>query len=220
MRAGPSRDDGAMRITGLVVTTADVAATSEAWERLGVDLAVEIVSGDPGLTAVVLAVEDVAATERLLQRRGLSGDAGGFDLGGTTWRLAPASEARQREGLALDHVVVTSGDAVRAAADFGARLGLDLRLDRHTDFGYQGLFLRCADAIVEVVVPQNPPSGRDAFSGLAWRCEDIAATRARLVDAGVEVSELRRGRKPGTTVATVRDRDLAVPTLLIGPVAD
>ena len=40
-------------------------------------------------------------------------------------------------------------------------------------------------------------------------------TRERLVAGGVEVSEVRTGRKPGTRVATVRDRALGTPTLLI-----
>lgn len=210
-----------MRITGLVVSTPDVAATRAAWHRLDVaGLDVEIVDGDPGLAAVVLGVDDVTATERLFQRRGLRGDATGFDLGGTHWRLvpAPADDAASPGALVLDHVVVTSSDAVRATADFGGRLGLDLRLDRVTDFGYHGLFFRCADAVVEVVVPQDVPTGPDVLSGLAWRCADLDATHARLA-AATEVSEIRPGRKPGTRVATVRDRALAVPTLLIGPAA-
>lgn len=206
-----------MRITGLVVSTADPEATRAAWSRLDVGLEVEVVAGEPGLDAVLVAVEDVAATERLWRRRGLVGDAAGFDLAGTTWRLAPLAPL-PAHGLDLDHVVVTSGDAVRAAADFGARMGLDLRLDRRTEFGYHGLFFRCGDSVVEVVVPNDPPAGPDRFGGLAWRC-DVAVTRERLVAHGVEVSEVRDGRKPGTLVATVRDRALAVPTLLIGPSA-
>jgi hypothetical protein len=116
-------------------------------------------------------------------------------------------------------VVVTSPDAVEATAEFGGRLGLDLRLDRNTDFGYRGLFFGCDEAVVEVIVPHEAPPGVATFGGLAWRC-DVEATRTRLRAAGVEVSQVRRGRKPGTCVATVRDRDLAVPTLLVGALAD
>ena len=71
-----------MRITGLTITSPDVAATQDAWRRLGtLDRGIEVTPGEGGLAAVVLGVDDVAATERLLQRRGLDGDAGGFDLG-------------------------------------------------------------------------------------------------------------------------------------------
>jgi len=205
-----------VRITGFVVSTPDVESTATAWKRLGAS-GVELVPGDPALAAVKLSVDDVDATSRLLQRRGLTVQDGEVDLGGTAWRLVEDVEATAA-GLQLDHVVVRSADSVRATADFGGRLGLDLRLDRDTDFGFRGLFFRCGDAVVEVVVPHDPHEGPDTFGGLAWRC-DVAATRERLISGGVEVSEVRQGRKPGTCVATVRDRDLAVPTLLVGPTA-
>lgn len=206
-----------MRITGLTITSPDVAATQDAWRRLGtLDREIEVQSGEGGLAAVVLGVDDVAATERLLQRRGLDGDASGFDLGGLTWRLAPFVEGEGSTDLVLDHVVVRTGDAERAAADLGARVGLDLRLDRRlTEHGFRGLFFRCGDAVVEVAAPIEPTGEPDSFGGLAWRSADIEATRERLVAGGVEVSEVRTGRKPGTRVATVRQRALGTPTLLI-----
>jgi len=53
--------------------------------------------------------------------------------------------------LGLDHVVVSTEDPERAAALYGARLGLDMALDRsHPDWG-QLMFFRCGDLIVEVV---------------------------------------------------------------------
>ena len=51
----------------------------------------------------------------------------------------------------MDHVVVATGDPERAAALYGARLGLDMALDRsHPDWG-RLMFFRCGDLIVEVV---------------------------------------------------------------------
>lgn len=226
-----------MQIIGLTVTAPDVDATQQAWRRLGpAGVAVEVASGEPGLAAVTLGVDDVTATERLLQRRGLAGDAAGFDLGGTVWRLAPtpgdegggpaprADRAVADRAVAdspvvdspvVDHVVVVTGDAERATATFGARLGLDLRLDRDTGHGFRGLFFRCGDAVVEVIVPSDPPQGPDTFGGVAWRVADLDATRERLTADRVELSEAREGRKPGTRVTTVRDPALAVPTLLV-----
>ncbi|WP_223277709.1 VOC family protein [Janibacter sp. YB324] len=209
-----------MRISGLTITSPDVAATQDAWRRLGtLDREIEVTPGEGGLAAVVLGVDDVAATERLLQRRGLVGDADGFDLGGLTWRLAPFVEGEgipSSTDLVLDHVVVRTGDAERAAADLGARVGLDLRLDRRLmEHGFRGLFFRCGDAVVEVAAPIEPTGDPDSFGGLAWRSANIEATRERLVAGGVEVSEVRTGRKPGTRVATVRDRALGTPTLII-----
>ena len=51
---------------------------------------------------------------------------------------------------AMDHVVVSTSDPERAAALYGARLGLDMALDRsHPDWG-RLMFFRCGDLIVEV----------------------------------------------------------------------
>ena len=129
--------------------------------------------------------------------------------------LSPANAAAPV--LALDHVVVSTEDPERAAALYGARLGLDMALDRSfRDWG-QLMFFRCGDLVVEVV--KRPVAGadlaHDKLWGLSWRVADIAATRARLVSAGVDVSEVRAGRKPGTRVVSVRDGTCGIHTLLL-----
>jgi catechol 2,3-dioxygenase-like lactoylglutathione lyase family enzyme len=118
---------------------------------------------------------------------------------------------------ALDHVVVSTEDPERAAALYGARLGLEMALDRsHKDWG-QLMFFRCGDLIVEIV--HRPVAGadrtHDKLWGLSWRVADIAATRARLLVAGINVSEVRAGRKPGTRVASVRGGACGIHTLLL-----
>jgi catechol 2,3-dioxygenase-like lactoylglutathione lyase family enzyme len=119
--------------------------------------------------------------------------------------------------IGLDHVVVSTEDSERAAALYGARLGLDMALDRtHQDWG-QLMFFRCGDLIVEVV--RRPVAGgdatRDKLWGLSWRVGDIDAARARLIGAGIEVSEVRHGRKPGTRVMSVRSGTCGVQTLFL-----
>jgi catechol 2,3-dioxygenase-like lactoylglutathione lyase family enzyme len=120
---------------------------------------------------------------------------------------------------AMDHVVISTADPERAAALYGARLGLDMALDRsHPDWG-RLMFFRCGDLIVEVTHrPGKPVDGaQDKLRGMCWRVADIDATRARLATAGVDVSEIRTGRKPGTRVMTVRNGTCGVPTLLVQP---
>jgi catechol 2,3-dioxygenase-like lactoylglutathione lyase family enzyme len=119
--------------------------------------------------------------------------------------------------LGLDHVVVSTEDPERAAALYGARLGLDLALDRSHQAWGQLMFFRCGDLIVEVV--HRPVAGgdraHDKLWGLSWRVADIEAARARLAAAGLDVSEVRAGRKPGTRVMSVRDGTCGIHTLLL-----
>ena len=117
----------------------------------------------------------------------------------------------------LDHVVISTEDPERAAALYGARLGLDLALDRSRPDWGQLMFFRCGDLIVEIV--RRPVAGADAAHdklwGLSWRVDDIDATRARLLAAGIDVSEVRQGRKPGTRVVSLRDGTCGIHTLLL-----
>lgn len=118
---------------------------------------------------------------------------------------------------AMDHVVVSTADPDRAAALYGARLGLDMALDRsHPEWG-RLMFFRCGDLIVEVTSKpgKTDETKPDRLRGICWRVLDIDATHARLSAAGVDVSEVRIGRKPGTRVMTVKSGTCGVPTLLV-----
>jgi catechol 2,3-dioxygenase-like lactoylglutathione lyase family enzyme len=118
---------------------------------------------------------------------------------------------------AMDHVVVATADPERAAALYGARLGLDMALDRsHPDWG-RLMFFRCGDLIIEVVhrPGKDVDPVHDKLWGLSWRVADIDATLARLASSGVDASEVRTGRKPGTRVVTVRSSTCGIPTLLV-----
>lgn len=117
----------------------------------------------------------------------------------------------------LDHVVVSTEDPERAAALYGARLGLDMALDRtHQDWG-QLMFFRCGDLIVEVVrrTVAGGDADHDKLWGVTWRVDDIDAARKRLMADGIEVSDVRVGRKPGTRVMSVRSGTCRVQTLLL-----
>ena len=116
----------------------------------------------------------------------------------------------------MDHVVVSTTDPERAAALYGARLGLDMALDRsHPDWG-RLMFFRCGDLIVEVAHrPGKDVGPTDSLHGISWRIANADATRARLLAAGLDVSEVRTGRRPGTRVMTVKSGTCGVPTLLL-----
>ena len=199
-----------------------------------------------GLTSMAFRVGDIAKMHRRLERLALKPEpiaeveSKDTDSGGTlTWKrtraatemtrgvrmffleLAQARPPSAATGpapiLALDHVVVSTEDPERAAALYGARLGLDMALDRsHQEWG-QLMMFRCGDLIVEVV--RRPVAGadqnRDKLWGLSWRVADIDATRTRLVASGIDVSEVRAGRKPGTRVMSVRNGACGIHTLLL-----
>jgi catechol 2,3-dioxygenase-like lactoylglutathione lyase family enzyme len=130
--------------------------------------------------------------------------------------LVPEAEAV----MGLDHVVIRTPDPERAVALYGARLGLDLRLDRsNPEWGARLMFFRCGDLIVEIAhdLKAGVSSGPDKLWGLSWRVPDAGSAHARLAAAGLDVSELRPGRKPGTRVFTVRDKTCGVPVLVLEP---
>ncbi|OAF11297.1 VOC family protein [Bradyrhizobium neotropicale] len=198
-------------LASLCFRVADIGKMHRRLERVALrpDPVAEVESSDPDTGAAMHWKRTRAATEltrgvrmfflELAEERPLSAATG----------VAPFD--------ALDHVVVATEDSERAAALYGARLGLDLALDRsHHDWG-QLMFFRCGDLVVEVV--RRPVAGGDLMHdrlwGLSWRVADIEATRTRLISAGLDVSEVRNGRKPGTRVMTVRNGTCGIQTILL-----
>lgn len=118
----------------------------------------------------------------------------------------------------LDHVVITTPNPDRALGVYGAKLGLDLRLDRsNPDWKVRQLFFRCGDGLVEFAAGlQRPVSDDpDRFGGLAWQVDDIDAAHARIASAGFDISDVKTGRKPGTRVFTIRSGIASAPDLVI-----
>jgi len=130
-----------------------------------------------------------------------------------------ASRTAEPAIAGLDHLVVRTPAPERAFALYGARLGLDLRLDRtHSEWGARLQFFRCGDAILEIAHGLGQAGdGPDSLWGLSWRAEDADAAHARIVAAGFDCSEVRTGRKPGTRVFTVRDAPAGIPTIVVQP---
>lgn len=183
----------------------------------------------PGLKSLVFAAPDIDAMHRRAERVGLAPEAisssapRGFRFnserthGVRLFAVEPGGAAPASPPAAvigLDHVVIRTGAADRAAALYGARLGLDMRLDREVR-GSRLMFFRCGDAIVEIAVDPRLGADADQLWGLSWRVADADSSRERLASAGLDVSEVRTGAKPGTRVFTIRDGNCGVPTLMI-----
>ena len=202
-----------------------------------------------GLASLAFRVSDVARMHRRLSRLGLDpepvteagsrDDINGAALNWMRTRAAtsathgirhffmqmadqrPRSPVLSPSGITgLDHVVIGTPSPDRAAALYGARLGLDMALDRtNPDWGVRLMFFRCGDMILEIAhsLKAGVGDGPDSFRGLSWRATDAQATQQRLSAAGFDVSEAKAGRKPGTKVFTVRNRTGGVPTIMIQP---
>jgi len=139
---------------------------------------------------------------------------------------APVSGAAAVTGL--DHVVIRTPDPDAARAFYADGLGLRLALDRRFEsWGVRLLFFRVGGVTVELAASLaagegdapavGPEAGTDELWGLSWQVGDAEVARARLAAAGLDVSPVRAGRKPGTRVLTVHDAPAGVPTLMIEP---
>jgi catechol 2,3-dioxygenase-like lactoylglutathione lyase family enzyme len=123
------------------------------------------------------------------------------------------------DAVAIDHVVVRTAVPERAIALWRDRVGLRLALDREFPARrLRLLFFRSGGITLEYAspLPASPgPAGDDRLYGVSYRVRDLAARREVLLAAGVDVSELRPGMRPGTTVVTMRSGTAGVPTLLL-----
>lgn len=188
-------------------------------------------SGAPGLHSMSFATSDAAKAATLLERRAVKAERDGdtltLDANGVAIEVAaaageaPSPFTDDETGCvsALDHVVVRTPHPDRAVAFYGGRLGLDLRLDRsNPEWGARLLFFRCGDLVVEIAhdLKKGVSDAPDHLWGLSWRVPDIAKANARLKSAGLDVSETRPGRRPGSHVFTVKNGTEGVPTIFIG----
>ena len=116
----------------------------------------------------------------------------------------------------LDHIVINTNDAdgfINIYQDiFNIRLALD-RIIEH--WKSRMLFFRVNKTTIEVIEKKDDKDPNDSLWGLAWEVESIKDAHERLVSKGVEVTEIKKGLKENTLVATIKSHTHNVPTLLI-----
>ena len=214
---GCQAEGGRLRVGNVGVTIEDHASTAQ-------------------LSAMVFATASLDKAQRLLERRAVPSERDGDRLILSTQathqvpiamieRVAmpePSPLLKSSEAASitsLDHVVVRTPNPERAIALYAGRLGLDLRLDRsNPDWGSRLLFFRCGDLVVAIAhdLKKGVSDAPDRLWGLSWRVPDVAKAQARLTASGLDVTEPRDGRRPGSQVFSVKDRTEGVPTLVIG----
>jgi catechol 2,3-dioxygenase-like lactoylglutathione lyase family enzyme len=214
---GRKAEDGRLRVGNVGLVIEDHASTAQ-------------------LSSMVFATASLEKAARLLERRAVPSEHHGERLvlstdatHGVPIALVERSEAPAASPLlksseaaaisALDHVVVRTPNPDRAIALYAGRLGLDLRLDRsNPDWGSRLLFFRCGDLVIEIAhdLKKGLSDAPDQLWGLSWRTPDVGKANERLKKAGVEVTEPRNGRRPGTQVFSVLSHTANVPTIVIG----
>jgi hypothetical protein len=124
----------------------------------------------------------------------------------------------QLQGLSVDHLVLRTTDAEGCIRLFRDELGVRLALDKTVpEWGGRMLFFRAGKLTLEVIESDSNDAGVSAFWGFAFQCQDLHTLYKELGQRKVSVSDIRKGRKPGTQVATIKSHCLEIPTLLIQP---
>jgi hypothetical protein len=186
--------------------------------RLGnVDIRLQEVSQttQPRLAALALQDKDLAPNEP----RALDGGPGGIPLLHANSRdCAYHDDTPSDTGIyAVDHLVLQTADAQACIDLFRDQLGLRLALDQEMpEWGGRMLFFRLGKMTLEVIQNLDKPPPTDFFWGITFLCKNIDQTVASLDARGVVHSPIRKGRKPGTRVSTIKSHCLGLPTLLIG----
>jgi catechol 2,3-dioxygenase-like lactoylglutathione lyase family enzyme len=214
---GRQAQDGKLQVANVGIVVEDDASTAR-------------------LAAMTFATQSLDKSAKLLERRAVKVERTGdmLSLARDSTHQVPIAIVERKDALpasllkasdeaasisALDHLVVRTPNPERAIAFYAGRLGLDLRLDRsNPQWNARLLFFRCGDLVVEIA--HDPSKGvsdaADELWGLSWRTPDIGRCHARLKKAGVEVSQPRDGRRPGSQVMSVTSHTANVPTIVIG----
>ena len=139
-----------------------------------------------------------------------------FIIQHTEGSLPTASKYDKSSINKLDHVVLNTNDAdgfINIYRDiFNIRLALD-RVIEH--WKTRMLFFRLNKTTIEVIEQKNDDANPDNLWGLAWEVESIKEAHERLTNDGIEITEVKKGIKENTLVATIKSHTNNVPTLLI-----
>ncbi len=116
----------------------------------------------------------------------------------------------------MDHVVINSNDPDGLVDLYKEKYGIRLALDQFVEqWGGRMLFFRTNQTTIEAIGIKKDGPPEDSLWGLAWTTNNIKATRKRLLQSDVEITDIKKGRKPKTLVATIKSHTSNVPTLLI-----
>ena len=99
---------------------------------------------------------------------------------------------------------------------FEKKLNIRLALDKtFKEWSGRMLFFRIGGVTLEVIEGKNIKLNSEYF-GIGWHTNNFNKCYNDLVEEGLKLSEIRKGRKKGTIVSTLKNPMLNIPTILIG----
>ena len=117
----------------------------------------------------------------------------------------------------LDHIVIKTNNADSFIDVYNKIFDIRLALDKFIEtWKRRMLFFRLNKTTIEVIEEKDESKiSKDILWGLAWEVDDINKKIDELVADGKDVSEIKKGVKENTLVATIKSQTHNVPTLLI-----
>ena len=117
----------------------------------------------------------------------------------------------------LDHIVIKTNNADSFIDVYNKIFDIRLALDKFIEtWKRRMLFFRLNKTTIEVIEEKDESEiSQDILWGLAWEVEDINIKIDELIADGTDVSEIKKGVKENTLVATIKSHTHNVPTLLI-----
>ena len=116
----------------------------------------------------------------------------------------------------VNQLVIQTEDPDTIKEIFEGKLSIRLALDKtFKKWAGRMLFFRLGGVTLEVIEGKDIKQNSEYF-GIGWHAENYKKCYNNLINDGFSLSEIRKGRKEGTVVSTIKEPILKIPTILIG----
>jgi hypothetical protein len=134
------------------------------------------------------------------------------------FQICPPSEQTSVTDVGIDMVVYMSNTPQKLRSALTAPpLNLPLKNAMTLDKTNTELaFFPLDNLLLEIGEYEIKDQQQDGFWGLGLRVDDINEYHRYLRAGQADISDIKRGMKPNTLVATVNSHNLGIPTLLVG----
>ena len=127
------------------------------------------------------------------------------------------NKANSKNNVSKVNQIVIQTEAPDTIKDiFDGKLSIRLALDKtFKEWAGRMLFFRLGGVTLEVIEGKDIKQNSKYF-GIGWHADNYNKCYNSLLNDGFSLSEIRKGRKEGTLVSTLKKPILNIPTILIG----